>query len=127
MQDGIISHDALPRAISLTMRTLEDRSRSYRNLVIAVSATTIGSITIALILTSWLPLFGFGLAIPLVWAFAILDTRRVATWRKTLLLMHQAEGLSIDLFRTAMLQLKHLPQQTVQAMVATLDVVSPAT
>ena len=71
----------LLEAINLTFRTLERRLRLYRNLVIAVSLTGLGSVIVAGILRCWVVLVG-ELALPVYFAgFLLFDRHGLAAGR----------------------------------------------
>lgn len=110
----------LLRAISGTLRTLEDRGRYFRNLIIAVVAVSGVSCLLTIIFLRWMPLFGFILLIPLVGGFLILDSRRVRRWRSEILQMCRAEALDYPLFQKTIAGFQHLPTRTLLSMLATL-------
>jgi hypothetical protein len=115
----------LLEAIDMTLATFEDRGRLYRNLVVAVSLVSLGSILTALLCWRGLPLAGLIIVVPLTGAFIYLDTRRVSAWRNSVLSMCRTRGLDLALFCNTVSQLKHLPQGSLQSMLATLPVKSP--
>jgi hypothetical protein len=108
------------RAIDATLRALEDRSRFYRNLIVAVVLVSVASLLLAVIFLRWTPLFGLILIVPLVGGFLILDGRRVRCWRSEILQMFRAEAHDYSLFQKTIAGFRHLPPQTVQSMLATL-------
>jgi hypothetical protein len=81
---------------------------------------TFASILTALVCWRGLPLAGLILVVPLTGGFLYLDTRRVSRWRAGILGLCVTRGLEAALFRKTMSQLKHLPQGSLQAMLATL-------
>lgn len=109
----------LREAIDLTLGTFEDRSRLYRNLVVAVSLVSFASILTALLCWRGLPLAGLILVVPFSGGFVYLDMRRVSRWREGILGRCRTRGLDLALFRNTLLQLKHLPQGSLQSMLAT--------
>jgi len=107
-------------AIDLTSRTFEDRARLYRNLVVAVSLVSIASLLSALLCWRAWPLAGLILLVPLSGGFVFLDGRLVERWRSGIVGMNESRGLDVSLFRSTISQFKHLPANTLQAMLATL-------
>lgn len=111
----------LLEAINFTFRTVEQRTRHYRNLVIAVSLTGLGSIIIAVILRKWIVLAG-ELALPLYFAgFLFLDRRILMAWRRDIFKMRDEHGLSITQLKQTLTSLRHLPQETLRSMLAMLN------
>ena len=108
------------RAIHATLRALEDRSRFYRNLIVAVVLVSVASLLLAVIFLRWTPLCGLILIVPLVGGFLILDGRRVRRWRSEILQMCRAEAHDYSLFQKTMAGFGHLPAGTVRSMLATL-------
>jgi len=120
---------ALLEAINLTSRTIADRGRLYRNLVVAVSLLSVASILAALVCWRVWPLMGLILLVPLSGGFVFLDSRRVARWRKQLLEIADNRKLDLTLLLNTISQYKHLPANTLQAMLAALPAsnATPAT
>jgi len=110
----------LLEAINLTFRTMERRSRHYRNLVIAVSLTAMASVILAVIFRRWVVL-STGFALPLyVGGFLFLDHRLVTTWRRRVLHMRDKRGLSLAQLAQILSGLRHLPQASLRSMLAAL-------
>jgi len=117
----------LLEAINLTFRTIERRLRLYRNLVIAVSITGLGSIVVAVILRRWVVLSG-ELTLPLYFAgFLVLDKRIVTAWRRGVFRMRDERGLSVAQLTQALTGFPHLPQATLRSMLALLTAEAPIT
>ena len=115
----------LLEAVNFTFRTLEQRSRQYRNLVIAVSLTGLGSIVMAAVLRRWIVLTG-ELALPLYFGvFLFFDHRVVMYWRRQVLKMQGERGLSIAQLTQTLTSLRHLPQVTLRSMLAVLNSEGP--
>ena len=108
----------LLQALNLTMRTVERRTRLYRNLVVAVSVTGIASMTAAALYRRWIIVVGI-LALPgFVALFLVIDRRLVLGWRRQLLAMRDERGLNLSELERTLSGFRHLPQATLQSMVA---------
>jgi hypothetical protein len=111
----------LLEAVNFTFRTIEQRTWHYRNLVVAVSLTGLGSIIVAVVLRRWVVLAG-ELALPLYFAgFLSLDRRILKTWRRGVFKMRDERGLSIAQLTQTLRGLRQMPQATLHSMLATLD------
>jgi hypothetical protein len=110
----------LLEAVDLTLSTLGARARCYRNLVVAVCLVATTSLLTALVLKQVLALLGFILLVPLTGGFTFFDKRQVMRWREQILKMRDDRNLDLGLFSHTIAKLKHLPQGTIQAMLATL-------
>jgi hypothetical protein len=115
-----VEKPVLLEAINCTFRTLEQRTRQYRNLVIAVSLTGVGSIILAVILRRWIMLVG-ELALPLYFVcFLFFDKQVLIKWRLGVFKMRDEQGLSIAQLTQTLMSLQHLPQSTLRSMLAML-------
>jgi hypothetical protein len=113
-------------AVHETLRAIEGRGRLYRNLVVALVITALGSVAAAAVLGSWLPLAGLLAIVPETGAYLAADVHAVIVWRRSLLEMQRTRGLDVaELGRTLLLQ-RHLPQPTVAGMLADLSGPDPA-
>jgi len=106
--------------IILTGLTFNTRSTRFRNLIIAVVALGAVCIIPAVILLSWLPLWGLILLIPLCGGYLFFDARLVDNWRRQVLTEWAAGKLDLDVFIKAVTAIPSLPQRTLQGMLATL-------
>jgi hypothetical protein len=109
------------RAIHATLRALEDRSRFYRNLIIAIVVVSGVSFLLAVIFLRWTPLLGLILLEPLVGGFLLLDSRRVRQWGNEILQMCRAEELDFKLFQQTITKFGHLPPNALESMLSTLQ------
>ena len=109
------------RAIHATLRALEDRSRFYRNLIVAVVAVSVVSLLLAVIFLRWTPLLGLILLEPLVGGFLFMDSRRVRQWGNEILQMSRAEALDYKMFRETITKFGHLPPNALGSMLSTLQ------
>jgi hypothetical protein len=109
------------RAIHATLRALEDRSRLYRTLIVAVVAVSVVSLLLAVIFLRWTPLLGFILLQPLVGGFLLMDSRRVRQWGNEILQMCRAEALDYKLFQETITKFGHLPPNALGSMLSTLQ------
>jgi hypothetical protein len=117
----------LLESLNLTLRTLERRLRWYRNLVICVSLTLLGSLILALVFRKWILLGGW-LALPLfVGCFFHLDARTVRTWRDRILEMRDQRGLDVAALEQTLTALRHIPEATRRSMFTMLNSEKPKT
>jgi len=111
----------LLEAVNLTLRTMERRTRYYRNLVIGVSLTILGSLTLALAFHAWRILVGW-LGAPLgVTGFLYLDVQQLRGWRDQVLAMRDERGLNVAKLQLTLRALRYIPERTLRSMFATLD------
>src|SRR5580704_4090640 len=96
-------------AIDITIRTIEDRARLYRNLVVAVSAVSVLSIILSVLFRQWLALTGLVLLVPLTGGFLFFDSRLVRRWRGGIVEMMVLRGLDSVTFRNTISGFRHLP------------------
>ncbi len=117
----------LLEAINLTFRTMERRTRLYRNLVVCVSLTILGSLIIALTFRKWIVLSGL-LAPPLyVGCFLYLDARTLRAWRDRVLAMRDECGLDVAQLKQTLRDMRYIPEATLHSMFATLNPEKPKT
>ena len=117
----------LLEAINLTLRAMEQRTRCYRNLVVGVSLTLLGSLTLALVFRKWILLGGW-LAPPLlVGCFLYLDARTVRAWRDRILEMRDQRGLDVAALEQTLTVLRHIPEATLRSMFTILNSEKPKT
>lgn len=110
---------AFKAAIDLTLRTIEQRVRLYRNLVAAVSVLLVSSVTASVVLRAWWPLVALFLIAPATGAYLALDTRLVRRW------VLQIRGLGndsrmIELLSNGILAHPVIPKETVKSMLTQL-------
>jgi hypothetical protein len=103
-------------ALNLTLRTIEERARRYRNLVIAVTILTLLSILCAILCRQWLFLGALVLVVPLIGGFFILDSRNICHWKAEILEMSLARGLDLPLFLKTAAELRRFSPPTLQDM-----------
>jgi hypothetical protein len=115
----------LLEAVNLTFRTLERRTRVYRNLAVCVSLTILGSLLIAWVFRSWLVLIGL-LAPPVyVGRFLYVDARTIRAWRVQVLSLRADRGLDMAQFQQTLRSLHCVPEATLNSMLATLNLENP--
>src|ERR1035438_3425703 len=71
-------------AIDQTTKAIDDRARSYRNLIVTVSALIVGSIGWAAVTRTFSPLIGLVLLFPICGFFFVLDGKLLNGWRSRL-------------------------------------------
>ena len=108
-------------AVEYTVRTIEDRARLYRNLVISVSMVSILSVLLAITLRQWIALAGLLLLSPMTGSFLILDIRRTRQWRLHILKKYRKRELHIPTFRKTISAFAYLPASSLQAMLSTIS------
>jgi hypothetical protein len=107
-------------AIDITIRTIEDRARLYRNLVVAVSAVSVLSIILSVLFRQWLALTGLVLLVPLTGGFLFFDSRLVRRWRGGIVEMMVLRGLDSVTFRNTISGFRHLPANALKTMLVTI-------
>jgi len=107
-------------AIDITLRTIEDRARLYRNLVVGVSVVSVLSILLAVLFRQWVALTGLVLLVPLTGGFLFIDSRRIRHWRAEILERFLMRGLDLTMFRKTISGFGHLPTDSLQAMLSTI-------
>jgi hypothetical protein len=115
----------LLEAINLTFRTMERRTRLYRNLVVCVSLTLLGSLVLAVAFRKWFFLFGL-LAPPFyVGGFVYVDGRTLRAWRDRVMAMRNERSLEVEQLKKLLSDLHHIPAATLHSMFATLNLETP--
>jgi hypothetical protein len=107
-------------AIDTTVRTIEDRARLYRDLVVAVSVVSVLSILLSVLFHQWLALIGFVLLVPLTGGYLFLDSRLVRRWRAGIVEMTRLRSLDVVTFLKTISGFRHLPPNTLKAMLVTI-------
>jgi len=110
----------LLETIDVTLRTIEERARLYRNLVVAVSAVSVLSVLFAVFFRQWLPLAGLIILVPLTGAYLILDSRLLHLWRAGIVEMQRLRGLDVTAFSKTISGFRHVPPNSLDAMISTL-------
>lgn len=104
-------------AIELTISVITARARRYRNLVIAVVATSAAAVLTALTTGSgWAALACVAL-VPLGGLFTLLDARQVSRWRLAVLSLWAQRGIDLQHFGNAVRSHPALPVATLSAMI----------
>jgi hypothetical protein len=114
-------------AIGTTLRTIEDRAKLYRNLVVAMSIVLLASLVLAVFSRQWLALSGLVIIVPLTGGFLFLDSHLVLQWRGGILDMARLRGLDLAMFAKTISGFRQLPPDSLKAMLATLPVGSDVT
>jgi hypothetical protein len=112
---------AVKAAIDLTVRTIEQRARLYRNLAAAVSVFLVGSVVTTAVLRSWWPLTGLLLIVPATGGYLGWDARLVRRWMTTILSLEETNTTTLAWFSKALLSHPLVPKATVQGMLAQLN------
>ena len=107
-------------AIDNTTQTIDRRAKHYRNLIIAVSFVSLGSILLAGIAWSWLPLAGIFLLIPICGLYLFFDGKLLNQWRHELFVAWVKGEIDFRAFYEAVIPISTLPKDTVQSMLETL-------
>ncbi len=115
------SPSPLKAAIAETIRTIERRTRLYRNVIICVCGLSLGCVAGALGMRNYWPLAGVTLLVPLVALYLMLDHRCVYSWRSGILEQSKRGNLDLDKFVKSVSSYGFLPRATLQDMLASLD------
>jgi len=107
-------------AVDITIRAIEDRARLYRNLVVAVSAVSVLSILLSVLVRQWLTLTGLVLLVPLTGGFLFFDSRLVRRWRAGIVEMARLRSLDRATFLKTISGFRHLPPNALKAMLSTI-------
>lgn len=107
-------------AIELTVRTIEERGRRFRNLVICVATLALVVIAWSLITRSPEPLIGIIILLPLCGLFFVIDNYELDAWRAELLEGWIMQSLDLAAFSAAIRANPLLPKGTTEGMLATL-------
>lgn len=103
-------------AIDQTMIVIDQRSRIFRNQVVAVVTITSGSVAGALMLHRVWPMAVLLVLFPACGLFFWLDTKRVVDWRSSILQMQVRRDICLMAFREAMRAVPNLPETTLTGM-----------
>jgi hypothetical protein len=109
-------------SIDQTTQTIDRRSKYYRNLIVTVTFVGLGTISLAVIVRSWLPLVGTLLLVPLCGLYLLIDGQLLNHWRNKLMLGWEKGDIDFNAFHQALMAISTLPQNTVKSMLATLPV-----
>ena len=115
----------LLEAVNFTFRTMERRTRLYRNLVVCVSLTLLGSLVLAVVFRKWIFLFGLLTPPFYVGCFVYVDGRTLRAWRDRVLAMRNERSLEVEQLKKLLSDLRHIPAATLQSMFATLNLEAP--
>jgi hypothetical protein len=96
------------------------RARLYRNLVVTVTAGSVGAVVGSVVLGSPLPLLAFLALPPVVLAHAARDSAEVHAWRRRVIDDWIDGSTRLDLLRSMLAQVPMLPVSTVQGMLDSL-------
>jgi hypothetical protein len=107
-------------AIDLTMDTIGNRAKAYRNLVVTVVLTGFFIIAWAIVARAISPFSGFILLFPLCSFYFHMDNRLLNRWRSILLADWVAANIEFRYFREAINANPMLPKETLQGMLETL-------
>jgi hypothetical protein len=111
---------AIVEALDLTFRTIEQRIKRYRYLVISVVIVSGTSVLLAILYRQWLFAAGLILLVPLVGGFSVIDSRRVRQWRTQILDMSRARNLDLQLYIKTASELRKISPRVLQDMLTTI-------
>ena len=103
-------------AIDQTIAVVNQRSRNFRNQVLAVVALAVTSVAAALALRGLWPLTGLVAIVPLSGLFLWLDTKKVGDWRSSILQMWARRDIELVAFEQAVRADPGLPEMTLDGM-----------
>jgi uncharacterized membrane protein len=107
-------------ALADTQRLIDDRAKSLRRLMLAVTIITAGSIVMSLIIGIRFGLALLSWALPIAGYFFAADLKRTFQWRAAIMEDWVHYRLHINAAVAAVRALTNLPQATVEAMLALL-------
>ena len=107
-------------ALDLTFRTMEERIKRYRNLVISVVMLTAVSLLLAMFYRQWLFASGLILLVPLVGGFSVSDSRCVRRWRTQILDMSRVRNLDLQAYIKTASELRKISPRMLQHMLTTI-------
>jgi hypothetical protein len=96
------------------------RARLYRNLVVTVTAGSVGAVVGSVVFSSALPLLALLALPPVVLAHAARDSAEVHAWRRKVMDDWIDGSTRLDLLRSMLAQVPMLPASTVQGMLDSL-------
>jgi hypothetical protein len=112
-------------ALDLTFRTIEQRIKRYRYLVISVATVTAVSLLLAIFYHQWLFVAGLILLVPLVGSFSVADSRSVRRWRAQILGMSRTRNLDLEFYVKTASDLRKAAPKILHDMLATIPVRRP--
>jgi len=112
--------EPIQAAIQATLTAIQNRARLYRNLVVSVTVVVIGSVILAVIFRSVIPLLGLLLLVPLAGTYFVLDTRCTRLWSKHILGMWVEGELNLTAFSGAISAHQYVPRGTLEGMLGWL-------
>lgn len=115
-----MSEPPIRQAIDFTQDTIVARAADYRNLVVILSFGIGGLLIATLVTWNWLLLFVCCWLLPLVNGWLWWDARRIRHWRSRIIEICDAGQLNIEVFRSTISHLRHLPQATLSCMLELL-------
>ena len=111
----------IAEALNLTFRTIEARTKRYRNLVISVVIVTAVSVLFAVFFRQWLFAAGLILLVPLVGGFSVIDSQSVRRWRAEILMMSHKCDLDLQSFVKTASELRKISPKTLPDMLVTIE------
>lgn len=111
---------AVQTGIDLTLRTVEQRVRLYRCVMIAFLILLVGSVGLSLVVRLWWPLTGLILTVPATASYLALDGRAVRRWASQIQDLRNSHGLSLQVFSGMILAHPLIPKGTAKGMLAEL-------
>ncbi len=107
-------------AIELTISTVTERARIFRNQVVAVVVAGSFSLVGVVALRMFWPLTGLVTLVPVCGLFLWFDTRRVTKWRSAILDMWARRDIDLLAFGHAIRAVPNLPAPTLNSMLSLL-------
>ena len=118
-----MSEPPIRQAIDFTQDTIVARAAGYRNLVVVISLGLCGLFVLTLVTWNLMTILGLCWLLPIVNAWLWLDARSVRLWTDHVLEICEVGQLDVEVFRSTIAHLKHLPQLTLTGM---LDLLPPS-
>ncbi|NLD92605.1 MAG: hypothetical protein GX639_08050 [Fibrobacter sp.] len=109
-------------SIDRTLRTIERRTRHYRNTIIVVVAIVAIAAIVSIVTFSWQPLCAIFLLPAVVVTFIYLDCRVIKIWSDELLDLWKKNELDLELYIKSITMMKMIPKSTLNGMLKLLPV-----
>ena len=107
-------------AIDLTTKTIDTRSKYFRNLVVTVVTLSLISIVWAAVTRTPSPLSGLLLLLPACGFFFYLDGKLLQDWRSSLMQAWVKKDIDFNALQEAVNAVPMIPKNTLRGMLATL-------
>ena len=114
--------EAVKKGIDLTLRTIDQRVRLYRCLMVAIIGLLVGSVSAGFVLRSWWAIGGFIITAPATGAYLALDALVVRRWAADIEGLLNDRGMNLQLFSKVMLAHPLFPKATIQGLLSRIDI-----